>query len=535
MTTPALITYEVKIDSLRTGTYAAGIDDVSALVESARFSHGMGSAYDEVAPPAIGAFVLVNHDGRFDVENPAALFYDKLLRGTLVRVRATQAGSATMQLYEGRIKQVLPSLGEGRPRRVTLICECPMNALLQAEYKPEFQENVTADVAIAPIFDNAVITYPYTGTFWLLGIAGHGELGVNTRLYSHDVTDFDTGVTVFEFVGDNLGGEAGLAAQSFIRDYVAAELGGRFFFDARQGRFVFHNRHRDLLNTTVAVTVARQDSERVAYTYGEDVFNKVTLHYRPRDVGAAGTVLWSQATLPITLSENGTRKLNARYRDVSQPSARVGGKDFIEPQPGVDYIANAKANGSGADRTSKIGISAAFGASGAEVTLSNLFNKPTYITTLQLRGTPVTVYDKQFVTAINGTSVGMNGMIEETRQLNALSDPELAQSYADLLVERFGTPAARVERITFDAMRDAVFAGMVVNRSIGERVRLADTPDKDYILVGEEHEILGGASPEVPATHLATWVLRPRDIRYNYWLLGTPGYGELGTATRLAL
>ena len=530
----ALITYSVHIDTARTGLFAAPIDDVTTYVSSARFMHGMQNAYEEVSPPAMGGFDLINHDGRFDVENPAALYYDKLLRGTLVRVRAIHNG-VTTQLYVGSIRQVMPSLGEGREKRVSLICECPMNALLQAEYKPALQESVTADVAIQPIFDTAVITYPYAGTFWLLGVAGHSELGVTTTLYDHDVTDFDTGVTIFEFVGDNLGGEGGLAAQTFIRDYVAAELGGRFFFDARAGKFKFHNRHRDLLNMTIAATFNRQDAERIEPVYGDDVYNKVTIHFRPRDVGAAATVLWSQTNLPISLGEFATRKITARYRDPDNPSARVGGSDFIEPTPGLDLVVNVREDASGSDQTHRVNMSVIFGASSADISITNTWDRTLYVQTLQVRGTPLTIYDKQYVTAVNGESIGMNGLIEETYQLNALSDADLAQSYANLLVERFGTPGTRVARLTFDANQSPDFAVKALFRTIGDQIQLADTPTRNYTLIGEEHEIIGGANPDVPAVHLATWVLQPRDNRYNYWLLGVQGFSELGATTRLAL
>lgn len=530
----ALITYSVHIDTARTGLFAAPIDDVTSYVTSARFMHGMQNAYEEVSPPAMGGFELINHDGRFDVENPSALYYDKLLRGTLVRVRATHNG-VTTQLYVGRIRQVMPTLGEGRAKRVSLICECPMNALLQAEYKPALQESVTADVAIAPIFDTAVITYPYAGTFWLLGIAGHSELGTTTTLYDHDVTDFDTGVTIFEFVGDNLGGEGGLAAQTFIRDYVAAEMGGRFFFDARDGKFKFHNRHRDILNMTVAAVMARQEAERVEPVYADDVFNKVTIHYRPRDIGAVGSVLWSQANVPFALAEGVTRKFTGRYRDPDNPSARVGGMDFIEPLPGLDLIVNVREDASGSDQTHRVNMSVIFGASSADISVTNSWDRTLYVQTLQVRGTPLTIYDKQYVTAVNGESIGMNGLIEETRQLNALADAELAQSYANMLVERFGTPVTRVGRLTFDANKSPDFAAKALFRSIGDQIQLIDNPTRNYTLIGEEHEIMGGANPDVPATHLATWVLQPRNDRYNYWLLGVQGFSELGTTTRLAL
>ena len=529
----ALITYSVHIDTARTGLFAAPIDDVTTYVSSARFMHGMQNAYEEVSPPAMGGFDLINHDGRFDVENPSALYYDKLLRGTLVRVRANHNG-VTVQLYVGRIRQVMPSLGEGREKRVSLICECPMNALLQAEYKPALQESVTADVAIQPIFDNAVITYPYAGTFWLLGVAGHSELGVTTTLYDHDVTDFDTGVTIFDFVGDNLGGEGGLAAQTFIRDYVAAELGGRFFFDARAGKFKFHNRHRDILNMTIAAIMARQAAERIEIVYADDVFNKITVHYRPRDVGAVGSVLWSQANV-ITLAEGATRKITGRYRDPDVPTARVGGSDFIVPVPGVDLIVNSREDASGSDQTQRVVVSVVFGASSADISVTNTWTKTLYVQTLQVRGTPLTVYDKQYVTALNGESIGMNGLIEETRQLNVLSDADAAQSYAHMLVERFGTPVTRVGRLTFDANKSPDFAAKALFRTIGDQIQLTDNPTRNYTLIGEEHEIIGGANPDVPAMHLATWVLQPRNDRYNYWLLGVQGFSELGATTRLAL
>lgn len=454
------------------------------------------------------------------------LYAGALTRGTLVKVK-----HGSTQLYEGKIVSLTPALGERGARTVTITAECPMLQLLDAEYKPPLLENTTLDVAFDDIFDRAVIAYPYAHLFWVLDVEGCAELGYSTRLYEHASTDFDTGNTTLDWVGDNQDRGQGVSVQGMVRDLMAAELGGRFFFDPCCGRFVFHNRHRDLLNTTVAATYTMDEFDSVSASYGEELVNSAVVTFEPREVGAAGTVLWSEEALPIRLEKLGKKEFQVRFRDADNEQAVVGGKDIMPMVPGVDYSANLAEDGSGRDLTGRLTVVVNASAGGAVISISNTYRKRAYIQTLQLRGTPLIRYPRKSVSYQDGDSIRRNEKLERAYNIPAISDEAFATAAAQWLVARNKEAQTRIGQVMLTRDVDSV-AGPLA-RAIGDRIRITDdwsSYDRDHFIVGVRHEISGGLKNQ----HRITWILKPA-FREDYWLLGTAGRSEISINTLIAL
>lgn len=462
-----------------------------------------------------------------------AFYYNRLRQGTLVKVSAARNGVDFTQLYVGKIASISVNPAVYGEKTVTVACQDGMYDLLEAEYIPEFQTNVTVDDVLSDIFESGVVAYPYHRSFWLLGVDGASELGSTTYIFgSSGFLDFETGNTTLPYTGDVNDRGAGVSAQGYIRDLVAAEAGGRFFFNTRTGKFTFHNRqYNQLLNVTPYTGVDDDNIDIVDHRQNDDVFNSITVNYQPRSIGAEGTVLWEATNLPMEFPPGKERTMVARYRDPAQEGARVGGMDMIPPQKNIDYIANAEDDGTGANVTDSVVITVEFGGQSSKVTVINPTTTTLYITTLQLRGTPIYTFDRQFVNSIDGDSIFLNDRHEKTLNVPLIATEEFAQNYADYMVSQFRLARPYFATITFNANKTPARMLCAIDLvTVGTGISIISAVNEDdYIIVGEQHTVTPGGDH----THDVTWILKRGD-RELYWLLGTDGFSELGTTTKLA-
>jgi hypothetical protein len=456
--------------------------------------------------------------------------YAMMNRGMQVRLRATYNG-ATTTLFQGRISQIQQSAGRSTEPTVTLTIEDAMLELLDAEYAPPLLIAPTADTALQRMFDDAVIRWPYSGSYWLLGVPGHSELDYTTYLYDHDVTDFETGITTFEYLGDVGDRGEGISAQGYVRDIIAAEAGGRFWFDTRTNKFKFTNRDHDPLNDTIAATYTESHFDSVTPKYGEDIVNDLTLTYTSRDVGAEGSVLWTLKSIPFLLKNNNQRKFNARYFDANNEQLNVGGRDIVQSAAGIDYIANLLSDGSSTDMSDRINVSVESSGNSAKVLVSNNSGLDVYITLLQIRGTPITYIEERYQ-KVDGASIAANELYPKVIEVRALDNTSLAELFGDYTVAKFKDPIFRFETAMFNSLNGETMMDASVNRVIGDKITITDAStnhDRDYIIVGEQHALtIAGDHPRD-----VTWILKPAE-RESFWVLEVAGKSELDLTTRLS-
>lgn len=458
--------------------------------------------------------------------------YAMMNRGMQVRLRATYNG-VTTTLFQGGISLIQYSVGRSTEPTVTLTIEDAMLQLLDTEYAPPLLIAPTVNSVLTRMFDDAVIRWPYSGGYWLLGIIGYSELNLTTYLYGHDVTDFETGLTTFEYTGDVEDRGEGISAQGFVRDIVAAEAGGRFWFDARTNKFKFHNRDHDPLNETIAGVYSESHFDSVLPKYGDDIINDLTLNYTSRNVGTAGSVLWSLKSIPFLLKNDSKRTFNARYFDVNNQQLHVGARTTILPEMGVDYVANGVSDGSGQVTSDKLSVSADPSGNSAKMTVSNDSGLDMYVTLLQLRGTPITQIEESYQN-VDGASIAVNDLYPKVIEVRALDNTSLAENFVDYTLARFKNPIFRFETVTFSALNYSdgdIMADAAINRRIGDKITITDSStshNKNYILVGENHTLDTGGDK----LHDVIWTLKPID-RDQFWMLETVGKSELGETTFL--
>jgi hypothetical protein len=506
--------YEVLIDFDKDTQYAHAQSDISAYVLGLTWNNGMNQPEQEFATPAQLRLTLDNSMGDFNLEDSNATFYGLFKEGLLVWVRAI-FNSTMYTLFIGKLAAPSPlTMANYSEHTYTLTVRDLMDELLDVEFTPTLQTDVTTDVALKQPFDAGVVVLPYASSFWMLDIDLLDEGTV--LLGTTDMVSFETGMTTLAYVGDTSGGNTTARAQQFLRDMVAAECGGRFFYNTRTGKFTFHNRYHDVSPTSL-VTIAKDDFEDPEYIPQTPVINHVTVHYQPREVGAAGTVIYDSPNT-IRLAGGETKTLTVRYRDATVENARIGAMDFINPKPGLDYIANAEADGSGNTVTARVIVSVKFGATSAEITLVNTRGRDTYLTTLQLRGTPLRSFNRESVTSrIDGESIRDYDVRPMTLTVPAIDDRDLAQGLADNIAGQHKQPHAAIRRLQFVANAEDGRLTQALARTIGDAITVTNTDydhNQIYIIVGEQHTVRPGGEHE----HAVTWILKTTDTAH-YWIL----------------
>lgn len=524
--------YQLLIDFGRNLTYAHALADVTDRVDGAQWSAGMQSAYEEFAPPSRMAVELKNLDGQLSPDNAASPYFGLWKRGTLVKLQAIY-NNTIYPLWIGKLVSITPQIGAYSERVLRLECDDFTAELLDAEFAPPLRENVTADEAIAYLFDEGHMPFPYAHLYWMMGVAGSSEMN-SIYLWENTITDFDTGVQTIPYSGD-VEGDGGLNAQQFIRDMVAAEGGGRFFYQPRELKYKFHNRHRDAINLTNQLEMTADDLNQEAppeYVWADDLANVVTINYIAREVGSAGTVIYTMSNTGRTIRAGESFEFNARYMDANDQYARIAAKSVIPPVAVVDYSASLTDDAS--DATDQISVHAEAAGTSTYVRIINQGSGDVSLDSFQLRGTPVITREQQFVTEQDADSIAQHGRKSLSLTIVAADDAEFAQAYARVLLAKFKTPRARIPRVTFSANRRKALLDGVLTLTIGDRINFADAwsgHDQDYFIVGEQH-ILSVAGEPGMHHHQTTWVLKPAG-RERFWLLNQIGYSELGFNTYL--
>jgi len=437
--------------------------------------------------------------------------------------------------FVGRLTSIVQTPGSISRRLVTLTFSDPMYDLLDAEYIPPLYTNVTADVPIRDLLESPLVPFPYSASYWMVGVQGSSELTQTTYIYFPPPYTLDTGVSVFSWVGDNSidSEKEGVSAQSFLRDVVEGEIGGRFYYEPQNPGFVFHNRSRDPLNVTSTTTFS--DTGDPSYeadmsSFGiTPIVNQSIVSYQPRKTGTAASIIWTRENFSMG---KGTTKFTARYRDPDNPNARVGATAVIPPLRGVDYNAH---NSNGVNVNNKIQVTAEIGANSAEITVVSDSALGATFDNLQLRGTPLTTFEPATVNSMDGDSMRTYRFAPEKVSYRLVDGDIFAQSIADYRIYKHSTPIAAFDKIGFIRDKSSARINAQVLEPIGERITITDSwlgHTMDYYIVGYRNAVtFGGLSSLSEGTHQVTYTLKSAD-KEVFWILGT---SLLAIGTRLAL
>lgn len=317
--------------------------------------------------------------------------------------------------------------------------------------------------------------------------------------------DFERAYSTLPFVGDITNPNETVTVQLYIDDIITGEIFGYFFFQPRTGKWVSYNRYHDSFETS-QYTINDKQISHVTTSKNEHLINDINVQYFPREVGAAGTQLFSSSSVPFALGAGTTREFQIRYRDVNNPSASVGALVVDALVVGSDIIGNSKQDGSGEDWSRFVYASIVGGPGGSTVRLyARKIGDPVWITTFNVNGTPLKTYNPEIAKAVNGQSVHDNGRHSVKETFMTMTDADEAQVVADYMVNSLGTPQVWFKRIVVPITDDSAL--MVQALTIGDAITVTDDltgHSLDYIVVGEAH------NPQINDVDSVAYTLKPQ-------------------------
>jgi hypothetical protein len=551
MTPVANLSFYVDWD--RDGSYSHVLSNITSYVISADWTIGYAEPYEIVGGPCQLTLVLDNSTGAWNVHKSGSTFGSLLAGEALVQIRY-QFG---ITCYLGTYKMTGVSIAPGSMggRTATLIAQDWHNDFMGQVYDPPLTTNTRTGDAIRAMFNTVGVPgYPLGALNFILDAS---TLDETTRLPDYFspgsiYLGVFPGETTLDYVGDNIDTGQGLTVLNFIREMCEAEMGGRWRFMVNQvdGRpyYTYYSRTTLALyaDDGASVTITPDDFESATYTYADGLCNWIEVTTFPRKLGSAGTEIArmnSPMRIPGTLekaSDNvsavNSRVLTLRYRDPINPDGTCAAATIIQPVASTDYTGNLAADGSGDDYTGNLVVTVENLTNAAKVTVSNTALGSVYLTLLKIRGTPLTATQSLTVNAINGASIGANGVRKLTRTIAGVDDEELTQSYANWYINNWSEPRAEYRSITFyyDDHTDAGLATFVYQTLADTKPLIIQDNWTEDTADAQSYWVSGMRCSAVAGLWSVTLILENYRNMSGFWQLENTILGVLDTSTRLA-
>lgn len=479
-----LVAYEIGEDFMDVAT------DLSQWVLSAQWTLGQQQASSEALPPDGRAEIVLYNGGRnFSPDAPIALVQE-LQPGN--RLRIVYDGETVWQGWLQRLS--LSAAQYGRPT-ATLYASQGRFILdqLRVDFPP--QANIRADEIIERVLAQRVVA-PGLQNAFVLDAFEWSRLDDTATVYDPaQQLDSSPGQERFASVGENFLGD--VRAWEAIAEAVESEQG--YFWQGRDGRFVFRDRHYFLINRSPSAEVDL-DSAAVdaSYRYGDPRLNEVSVTCQPRSIDPAPSVLW-RSQEPISV-----KALSERVVIVHIDGYRSAAQSLEIPQRDVDFSAQ---DALGNTRSSAINISAFLISGGmARLTIRNSYPMPLDVS-ITLRGVALNFYDALTVTARDGVAQQISATQRRRLNLPLLSRADEAEALAHWLLKRHQAPTNAIEKISLRGDSPAT-AERLRTWQIGTVLRLSAYQlghSGDYRIVGEAWRAAAATGTE------ATFILAPLD------------------------
>lgn len=266
-----------------------------------------------------------------------------------------------------------------------------------------------------------------------------------------------------------------------------------------------------------------------------DLINRVKAVAHPRAVDAAATTTLYAMQQPQTsaIPAGESRTFTVPYTDPALRASRVGGMSMVAPVANTHYTMNTAADGTGTDLTASFTVTATYGANSVDYVVTN--NHATlagYITKLEAKGKGI--YDYQPVMADREDSTSITTYTEHLFQIDMpyQSDPNVAQTVADLILMVYKVPRPHEVEMTYCANISDAFMAAACSLEPGDVISVNETVTGiglTYWINSVSMRIDRGAlGPIIWVTYLLE--LSPSE---GYWYLGLTGHSELGSTTYL--
>ena len=427
-------------------------------------------------------------------------------RGIRVRVKVKPSGGTQRTKFSGKIHSIEPTAGLYGDRRTVCTAVDWIDELSRFEARELApQENKTADQLLTTL----VAAMPTDA--------------------QPVAQSFAAGIDTFPYVWSDLGeGRNGLQVAA---DVVLSDLG--YLQVIGDGTLKFFTRQSEAAlgaGFTVTDTSVR---DVVTPSSLDQAYNVVRIVTHPKRVPTATIVLWAKAADDAPkIPGSGSLTLWVTYRNPTNEDVLIGGQSgqFVTPVSTTDYVGNAAADGSGADRTANITITATFFATVAKLVIDNSHASDVYMTTLQIRGKGI--YDLDPV-AYESSSTQTFGRRQLDIDMLYAEDGNVAQDLANYLRSQFDALDRYVTEVELKPHTSAAILQSVIDAEPGDGMTVTETvtglSTVSVRINGVELEVenLGRL-----LVRTARFAVAPR-FESDAWILDDPVRSILGTTTVL--
>lgn len=495
--------------------------DITDYVISARWQLGFTGPLELVARESTLSLTLKNSDKRFSPEYSSGPYYPNLTKNKSIRIKATWQ-TVTYQLYAGQIQTIQPQPNTKAQRQTVIQCAGLFLRAQHTEAVLPIQENKKANEVIAALLSNAGLTANVEDV-WLLGQASYSELGQTTELGDEDDTlAAEEGIATITIIGDEWHNASVMAA---LTDTVGREYGRLFM--SRDGLVTFWNRHHLHQHPTADWVMPQTAIQFSNYSYGDILFNDVTVAARPRVIGTSYQVLAVHRG-SVKVKAGASKVVSFRYESDTD-GVKTGGKDVQTPLAATDYTANTEKDGSGTDVTSLMTASITETSSTrCRVQFTNNGVEDAYVLAgAELRGIRITDFGRVESIATDSASITSHGTMRYVYP-TTLDDVDVAEVMADAIVQEYKNPQGLFRSIGFLANADSTRMMKALELGIGSRLTISEDQTGlsgvDYFIIGETWQLQAKSCR-------VSWALK--EAAPDYWLLGQAGYSEIGQTTDL--
>jgi hypothetical protein len=262
--------------------------------------------------------------------------------------------------------------------------------------------------------------------------------------------DFQTGDSTFRYALDNSEAEA-QPAMTELQRVTQSEYGRLYLKGNTTGGDVlrFEKRTNRFSTPTAAASFSDTMTGLVATEERGRIYNKIRVTVHPRRVDAAATtVLFTNDGKP-GIAAGETITINGRYTDPDLRASRVGGTDMVAPAATTDYTANTLEDGTGADLTADLTVTATYHANSVDYSITNASGSDGFITKLQARGRGLYDYSEYEAIATDAASVTSYGETQLQYDMPYQHGGVIARAVADNLLSRWSNPEVTEVRVTY--------------------------------------------------------------------------------------
>ena len=186
--------------------------------------------------------------------------------------------------------------------------------------------------------------------------------------------------------------------------------------------------------------------------YGKNVINRFEGTAHPRVIEAGISVLFTLSS-PILIPSLATiENLRGNYTDPDGGNPTVGA-NMINPVITTDYLMNTKKDGTGANISASLTVTASYGAAGVVYKLVNANGYPGWVIKLQARGYMVFSYNQLQKIHEDTDSQDEFGILSKTLDQKYQKEIYWGSLFGDAIVNLERYPRNKVNKVTFIANR----------------------------------------------------------------------------------